>query len=438
MTLNRRGLRLGAALGAAALSSLAIAPAFAATTVSQATASAINLSIGGQSAYSGKTTATNDGTEETKTGVAQPPISVLGNQGLLNVGVLTQESTAQVSGNAGVSAACAGVAGNGGSTSPLANVGDSSCITPGEPVGISIANLDLSGVVVIDPASALGPLAEANPVLEQILSAITQPLSEAIGETPLGDLALGGSFGAVEAICQARPGTASGDANIVDTNGGDDSTPITLTLPGQEPVVLANLDAHPAPNTHIPVNLDDATEAILGAVQTELETALAEAGTTGPLAPLAALPEALQTQVIEALVDATRDQLLQPLQDNILDITLNKQVPFPATDRIDVTALDLQLLPAAKQFAGDSLVSLQLAEVTCGPNSTLAPAANPSPSPEPAPQPGPDKGTPTLPTSVDSGAGGNSNTGVILGATGALLLVAGATGLLGYRRLLQK
>lgn len=435
--MNRRAVRFAAALGAVTLAGVAVAPAFAATTVSQATASAIELSIGGQDAYSGEVKATNDGTGETVTGEVNPPISVLGGQDLLNVGVLAQDATATVDGSDGVSAACAGVAGNGGSTSPLANVGESNCLTPGEPVGLSILNLDLTGVVVIDPASALGPLAAANPALEAVLAGITAPLSEAIAGTPLGDLAIGGNFGAVEAHCRAVPGSATGDSNIVDTTGGNADTPITFTL-GGETVTLLNLPASAPPNTKLLTDLDKVTEAILGAVETELRTALAESGATGPLAPLAALPEALQDQVIVALVEGLQP-LLQPLEENVLDVTLNKQVPFPATDEIEVTALELKLLPAAAESPlAASLVDLVLAKVSCGPNGRVG-ATPPPPGETPPGGDQPDAGPGPIPTSVDSGLAGDSGNGqLILVGTGALMLLAGATGLMGYRRMLQR
>src|SRR5699024_6134920 len=144
-------------LAAASLTLLSIAPAHAAT-VSQASATALSGSIAGSPVEVSSVRATNDGNNEHITGESSPPIGVLGNQGLVNVGVLAQEATAGVGGNGkGNSAACAGLAGNGGS---VVGIGDSRCLEPGEPVGLNLPNLDLTGVELIDPQSALGALAE--------------------------------------------------------------------------------------------------------------------------------------------------------------------------------------------------------------------------------------------------------------------------------------
>jgi hypothetical protein len=432
--LNRRGLRLGAALGAAALSSLAIAPAFAATTVSQATASALTLSIAGNGGGTGTVTATNDGTGETKTGTTNPPIQVLGNQDIINEGVLAQEATAQVNGSDGVSAACAGLAGQGGS---VAQVGDSSCITPGDPIELSLGSINLDDVELIVSPEQLQPL---NVIGTDLLAPLVKALSDGLNQTPLGEIGLSASAaGAIEGWCTAEPGTSDADANIADLQ-------IVAHLPGGQDLVVADFPSSVAPKpggTKVVKNLSSVTDQALlgvkGAITQQLTTMLGDPdAATGPLAPLAVAPPAIQEQVINNLANALQPALDQ-ISDNIVEVTLNNRTFGDGGASVDETALSLDVLPAAAQTPlGFPLVNATIGHVTCGPNSTLAPAGNPSPSPEPAPQPGPDKGTPTLPTSVDSGVGGDSNTGLILGATGALLMVAGATGLIGYRRLLQK
>ena len=135
-------VRAGAIIGAATLAGLAFAPAAAAATVSQATANAITLEIGGTGGGSGTFAATNDGSGEKTTGDDNPPLDVLDDQGLLNYGALTQQASAKIEGRDGVSRACAGVAGEGGA---VVETGDAGCITPGQPVGITFANLDLTG-----------------------------------------------------------------------------------------------------------------------------------------------------------------------------------------------------------------------------------------------------------------------------------------------------
>jgi hypothetical protein len=373
--------RLAAVIGLAAIASLSVAPAVAAAPVAQSGANAAHVSVAGNGQGTGTVTATHDGSRETRAGDATPPISLLKQQDLLNAGVLAQEATAR--GNS-TAAACAGVTGEGGS---VAQVGDSACLRPGRPIDLSVTNLDFSRLLVVDPQSALGPLAQANAPLQMILTQISDPLREGIQDTPLGTTALGGTLGAIEGRCTAGPDSASGTANIVDSQ-------LTLTIADQE-LVLADLPAHPAPNTVVPVQLDKATAVILGAVEQQLTSMLAAPGTTGPLAPAAALPEALQDQVITALVDATREQLLQPLQDNVLELVLNRQNRTGA-DHIKVGAFDLQLLPAAREQLDASLARVQLGNVACGPNRRPAPQAAPAPRPQ------------ALPTAVSAGYGDSS------------------------------
>lgn len=411
--MNRRVLRYGAVMGAVTVSMLAIAPVFAAAPVSQATSNALTLSIAGSPISSGTVKATNDGTDETKTGETNPVVGVLGNQSLLNVGVLAQEAEAKVAGNGdGVSAACGGVAGEGAGFG--ANVGDSNCLTPGDPVGLSIANLDLTGSTVIDPTSAIGGLSALNPFLAQLLGPVTSAISNALA--PLGNTGLGGTLGAVYAHCTAAPGTAEGGANIVDSK-------LTLSVAGTD-IDLVNLPANPPPNTHVVTDLDAVLNAVLDGVRVDLNTTL-----DGLAAPLAAVVDAVQVNLVNTLVAQVADALA-PLEDNILDITLNKQTR--TADTIDITALDLQLLPAAAQFTGSSLIAAQIGHISCGPNGKKT--ANP-------PTDGPsDDPTPEVPTVVDSGVSGPAGNTArnVLVATGALMALAGTAGLIGYRRMLIK
>jgi hypothetical protein len=416
-------------MGATTVAALVVGPAFAATTpVSQSSARALNLNLAGKNITSGLGTvnATNDGTTESKTGPTDPPIGVLGNQGLLNLGVLVQEASAKVSNGDGVSAACSGVAGN-GATGSLAKVGNSSCITPGQPVGITLPNLDLSKVVVIDPASALGQLAQANPALAQILGSITKPLSDAL-QKALGTLSITGNLGAIESQCTAAPGTASGTTHLVNTTGNNNDTPITLQV-GDQKVVIASLPVNPKPNQKVVSDLSGVTEAIIAGVDQQLTQ-----GLNGSLSPLTQLTDTLQQQVIKTLADSLKP-LLDPIEQNVLDITLNKQVKTGA-DKIDVTAIDLQVLPAAKSQLGFSAVDAQIAEVTCGPNGRVAAAAPVTP----ATQVKPPAALPKVPTVVDSGLAGRDDHTArnVLGGTAALLLIAGTAGLIGYRRMLDK
>jgi len=405
---KHRFVQFVALAGVAAIAIMTASPGYAATIVSQASANALHATLAGNEAFdSGTVKATNDGTGETRTGETNPPISVLGNQDLLDIGVLAQEAEAKMNGNKGVSAACSGIAGDGGE---VVEIGESGCLTPGSPVGVSLANLDLTGIVTINPTSALGPLAELNPTLEAVLGQLTAPISAGL-EDALGALELGGTFGTVQAFCNATPGSASGRANIADSTLG-------LTVAGQT-VNLLTLPVNPPPNTHLLTDLDVVLTAILNGVRTDLNESLDGAG-----AGLNLVIDALQEQIVDAIIAEVAPQLA-PLEENVLDVVLNKQTRVPANS-IQVTAIDLKVLPAAAEFVDGPLVGLEIANVSCGPNGRVT-QDNPD---------GPDQPElPDVPTVVDSGTSGTAShdaSGDWL--AGGLLLLAGAATMIGYRR----
>jgi hypothetical protein len=433
--LKRRVLRIGAILGAATVTTLAIAPAFAAAATSQATAQSLEVSIAGNTAVSQKVTATNDGSGETKNNANTLPsiANVLPNTNLLGVGVAPQDAGAN---SDGTSFACAGIAGQ-GSDGAVVNVGHSACDIDGSPITLDLADLDLGNVVLGD--SAIGDALNGIPGLAGILqtlgvnlTTLVGQISDALAPTPLGEITIGGSLSAIEGQCTANPDSAQGDTHLVDTSGGSNQTPISVTLPGvQGPIVVANLPANPPPNTHVLVNLDTVTQTLVTALTTEIETAL-----QGQLANagLGAALQTIQDQLLVPLV-AQLQPLLQPLQDDVLDITLNKQSTGDGGRSIDLTALDLQVLPAAQEFIGSSLISGLLGHVTCGPNTRATTDTGGDTG-----GPGDDGDLPDIPTVVDSGLAGHQDHTArdVLGATAALMLLAGTAGLLGYRRMLNK
>jgi len=440
----RLGLRATAILGATSIAALAAAPALAADPVSQATAQSLDLTIGGQSAISQLITATSDGTSQTKTdGSTVPTIAgLLPGNNALGVGVAPQDAGANTD---GTSYACAGIAGTGGG---IVHTGSTSCDIDGAPITLNLGTLSL-GSQVVDPQSALGaalaqtPLGSAlNTLLTTVQSSLVKPLTSSLATTPL-DIQLGGTLSAIEAQCTANPTAASGSAHLVDTHGGSTPTPITVTVGGQSGVI-ANLPVNPAANTHLPTQANALTQTVIDALKVELNTAIG-----GQLQPLAgALGSGLQ-QVQDAIVNQLITQLqpvLQPLQQQILDITLNKQVSSDSGRKIDVTALDLQLLPAAAQFTGSSLVAGQFGHVTCGPNAgravttpqaTALPASSSSGSSSSSSSD--DDDSDTVPTSVNAGLAGDDqdNTGFYLGL-GGLVAVGAAGTAYAYRRFAAK
>jgi len=436
--LTRRVLRIGAIIGAATVSTLAVAPAFAAAATSQATAQSLHISIAGSSAISQKVTASNNGTTETKNSADTVPTiaSLFPATNLLGAGVAPQQAGANKD---GTSYACAGIAGTGGG---IVKVGNSSCNLNGQPLTLNLGGLDLGNVILGDDSalgSALnGPLADLLQPLGVTLNQLVTTLSSGLAGTPLGQIRLGGSLSAIEGSCNATPDAATGDARLVDSSGGSAATPIGVTIPngtgGTQTLALLNLPANPPKNTHLLVDLDVVVATLTSALNTELTTAVG--GALQPLAvALAPILNTVRTQVVNVLV-ANLQPLLQALQDNVLDIGMNLQTTGDGGRSIHVTALDAEVLPAAAQFTGSSLISGQIGEVTCGPN-TRATATPVTPVTNPNTPHGP---LPHVPTAIDSGMAGHADHTArnVLGATAALMLLAGTAGLLGYRRMLNK
>jgi hypothetical protein len=420
-------LKVSALAGVASVAVLAAGPALAASTVSQASAQSIELSLAGTKVVSQKITATNDGSGEQKNSNDTLPTiaSVVPGNNLIGAGVAPQEAGATVDNGDGKSFACAGIAGTGGG---IVKVGDSSCALNGKPLTIDLAHLNL-GDVVLGSDSALGQA--LGPILNSIglgalLNQVVTALSGGLAGTPLGEIKIGGSLSAIEASCTADPDKATGDARLVDSSGGSNATPISITLPGvAQPLVLLNLPANPPPNTHLLVDLDKVTQSLIDGLKAELTTALQ--GALGALAPVL---QTVQDQLLSVLIDNLRDPLLKPLQENLLDVVLNEQSKSADGKTVNVTALHLNLLPVLKQFSGSSLLEGKIGSVSCGPNARIGTPTTPTTPANPG-----NPSAPHIPKHVDSGLAGNgSNTSVILAATTALLAMAGAASLFAYRR----
>lgn len=434
--LFRIGARTVAAAGAVTVVGVLAAPALAATTVSQATAQSLKLSIAGTPAVTQIVTATNDGSTQTKNSANTVPTlaQVLPTNNFLGVGVAPQDAGANTN---GTSFACAGIAGTGGG---IIHTGNTSCAINGAPITIGLGDLNL-GSTTLDTTSAVGAALNGlglgtvvNTLVNQVLGGIVSNVSSALQGTPL-DIKLGGTVSAIEAVCQATPSAATGTTHIVDTQGGSTPTPITATVAGQS-IVIAQLPANPPVNTHVLTGLSTVTQTVIDAVKVELNNAvggaLASAGLGGLLQQV---QDAIVTQLVAQL-----QPLLQPLQANVLDITLNKQVSSDAGKKIDVTALDLQVLPAAAQFTGgNSLVGGQLGHVTCGPNtkaSNNGGGNNGGGNNGGGNNGGGTPGNPTvIPHGVDAGLAGNSDNIALTAALSGTALAAAAGLGLYYRRL---
>jgi hypothetical protein len=444
-TMKRPVLRLAAVIGAATVSALAVSPAFAAATVSQAKAQSLQLSIGGQSAISQEITATNEGGAESRTNTSTIPViaDLLTGNNVVQAGVAPQDAHANALGD---SYACAGIAGD--QSGGVVTVGKSSCSIDGADLSLGLGTLDLDLVHIFGTEGAL--TSQLNTALQPLTGPLGSALDDAVSQltsglddTPLGQIGLAGHVSAIEATCTANPAAAAGDAQILDT-AGRHTLPISVTIPdgsgSEQTVNLVDLNANLAPRPggwDLFINLDDVSQALIDALDGELDVALNGAIADSGLAdPIKLILQTAQDDIVNSLVDGLRDPLLQQLSDNVLKVTINDRTFGDSGKSVAVTALDAEVLPAARQFANASLISGVIGHVTCGPNQ--APAAETSGTQTCAKLPC--GHLPDIPTVVDSGMAGHADHTArnVLGATAALMLLAGTAGLAGYRRMLNK
>jgi hypothetical protein len=392
-----------AAAVALGLGLLAMSPAAAATD-NQAGANAVTIQIADQDGQgTGLATATYDNGQETKTGNTTPAFPDPTGQKFLTGGVLAQEATAKP----GFSAACAGLAGDGGS---VLNIGDSSCLTPGDLITGSFGSFDPStlikaGTAQLPPAltSQLTPILGATDAVNQ---AISSALAQAKAQFGSGGLVA--NLDMVEGRCTAGDGGPTGTSTLANAK-------LTFNIPGQDPITVLDLPVNPKPNTHVFTNLSDVMTAVLKAVDTDLTQSL-----QGNLSQLTAVTDAIQQNIVTQ-IHSQVEKNLAPLEQNLLDITLNWQ-QHPTPDSIKVRALNVDVLPAAKaELNGNPLANLQIGNAACAPVATAAvdapQAATPVVSPPKA----------ATPTGVSSGLAtmpGSNHQGIDT-STWALLALAG-------------
>jgi len=418
----------GAALGtAAALIGLSAAPAQAATPVARASATALEVSVTSSSGGLGGFSSTHDGTTEETFGANRPQIQALGGQDFLSAGVLYQDATTSVSGDTGNAAACSGLAGQGAT---VVQAGDGNCLSGGETLSLADGSLDLSNIDLVEIA--------ADPGIEDALLStlqglgitqdqLTGPLQTAIDQamTSLGSPGLHIDLGAVQSECTASGSETAGSSTLA-------SAGAYLEVPQIGRVDLVKLPVTPAPNTKVVTDLDALTGQLLQRIRSGIAPALLEDDVLGPiLTPLEGVTSQLTTQLGDALA---------PLEQNVLSLTLNRQVV--GDGRIAVTALDLQVLPAARQFVGTDLARVQVGTSVCGPNGRVArPVSNPPAAAPPAAKAPPAKNRPpaavptAVPAGVETAEEGRAGTTALVAL---LLLGAAGTGVITYRRLLQR
>lgn len=412
-----------------ALVALAASPGAAAAPVAQADATALVLTVLSTPTDSGTVKATNDGKRNTVVGTRDPLITALGDQPFINAGTLSQDATTSVVNRNGRSAACAGLAGDGAT---LVSVDQGFCLEPGDNATINAGTFVLGDVTVVQSDILAGLDVALQAALQPLLNALLPAVDTTVQTllTSLGDPGIVLDLGAVQSQCTATTTGAEGDSQLTDAG-------LFVQLPGVGRVDLVDLPANPEPNTKLLTDLDEVVTVISDALEAELTSAL-----TGVLQPLGPLVDQVVNALNANIISTVADQL-GPLEDNVLDVTLNKQTRGDRS--IEVTALDLRLLPAASAFV--DLVNVEIGRSSCGTNGRagVPPAPEPTPTPDPTPTPGPGPG-PDVPTSVPAGASdlagartgdGGINDQVAVGALVLMSLLAAAGGVHGFRRTLR-
>lgn len=432
---HSRFVRAGAIAGATALSAMALGPAFAADPVAQGTATAISVGLAGSTTTSGTFAAAHDGARETTNGSQTDLLSAFSGMPLFtSTSVPVQDAATSASKELGTSDACAGLAGPGATKRAVLSA--DGCLSGGSVLDVSLGTLDLGNLVVTNDG-LLGSLpAAARTALQPLLAPLLTAVSSALGQgvSALGDPGIHLSLGAVEATCHSTPTSATGGATVANARAY-----LKLPAPAGE-ITLVNLPVNPGPNTDVVTQVGDVVGAIESALKAELTTALG-----GVLAPVAALVD--QATVLNSYLNQIGSQLA-PLNE-IVSVGLNTQTKS-AANSIAVTALDLNVLGAAREFIDGSLVNLKIGEVNCGPNIRYAPPKTPSPKPTSTPTRAVPVAAPTTPwkggsvtiatpTKVTSGLeslpGGQSS--MALFGLGALGLASAVAGTIAYRRALQ-
>ncbi|MDF9715051.1 hypothetical protein INN71_13070 [Nocardioides sp. ChNu-153] len=417
--MSRPAARLVAALSTIAVVGVTTAPAMAADPAAEASATGAILTIAGSPVDSGQYTVVTDGTTQTESGTNSPEVAdVLSQQSNVDVGVIYQDATTSSNGGRSNAFACSGVAGNG---AVVAEVGDGTCLTGGDQVTLVPGTIDLGNAQLIQ-SNILAPLTQPlNDALGPVVSQLLTPLSDVLNQV-LGGLGNLGvvieSAGAIQSSCAATSTSAEATSNIADLRG-------YVTVAGQEVEILNLPVGDIAPNTEVVTNLDDVVDAILVGLDSQLTN-----GLQGALAPLTALLPYVQ-QINDLVIAQISDQLA-PVRDNLLSLTLNKQSQ-PTPNSIEVTAFDLQVLPAASQFIGTSFASVELGKAFC--RGGVYAVGEPEPTPTPTTPPvTPVADTPTVPTSVPAGMSGETPAPWGPAALVGMTLLAGTAGVARFVR----
>lgn len=372
-------------------------------------ANAMRVTVGGEDPQgTGTVVATNDGTGEQKTGPVDPPVSVLSGQELAAIGVLAQDAAAN---DDGTSEACAGAAGDGGS---VIEIGESGCLEPGDNIALGLSDLDLSVLLETEAIEGTGSLATLLGALgADQLTAVVAALNEGLTQVTdqIGDAGLYVDADAVQAFCTADGETTDGTTLLA--NAG-----LRVVIPGVGPAggtVIEGFAPEPDPNTRVLSDLQEVYALLVTELEDSLNDNLDEI--VDPLVNTVLDP--LQEQVVNQAL-AQLEPALSALEQNLVEVVLNKQETSQGGKRIDVTGLYVRLLPAAEAAGAPApLAQVEVANVGCGPMAAAAGGGAPTTD---------DEGNP-VPTTVNAGA--DTATGGGTGGVGLAALLASVLALLG-------
>ena len=332
--------------------SVTAAPATAAEKKPQAKASSVALTVNVSDKVkvdTGRYTATYNGKKTVNSGTNKPALPLLaGDQQLLSVGVFAQDAAAALQNGTVYSGACSALAGKGAT---LVAIGDgSSCVKPGEAVTVNLAELDLEKLgattdyLLNDESKSvhvkLGPV---NDLVQTVVSGVL---------TKVGGLSVGVDLDAAESTCMAQGSKFKGKTQLK-------NAAVTVNVPGKGDIKVADLPANPKKNTTVVPDLSPVTDAVLGRVDTLLQS-----GLKSKIAP-GVLDVSIRVDLIEHIKEQLA-VLLKGLETDLVKLTLNKQ--DKTAKSLEVSALDINVLDAVKKVGAPTAAKVAIGTSTCGTN----------------------------------------------------------------------
>lgn len=331
--------------------SVTAAPATAAEKP-QAKASSVALTVNVSDKVkvdTGRYTATYNGKKTVNSGTNKPALPLLASdQQLLSVGVFAQDAAAALQNGTVYSGACSALAGKGAT---LVAIGDgSSCVKPGEAVTVNLAELDLQKLgattdyLLNDESKSvhvkLGPV---NDLVQTVVSGVL---------TKVGGLSVGVDLDAAESTCMAQGTKFKGKTQLK-------NAAVTVNVPGKGDIKVADLPANPKKNTTVVPDLSPVTDAVLGRVDTLLQS-----GLKSKIAP-GVLDVSIRIDLIEHIKEQLA-VLLKGLETDLVKLTLNKQ--DKTAKSLEVSALDINVLDAVKKVGAPTAAKVAIGTSTCGTN----------------------------------------------------------------------